>query len=133
MTVCFNPSSVSKRFDPIKPATPVTSQVRGVEERSDIVLEKDIAKNSIVSRFRFFGCWDSTKSRGLQVFSWVDARLSRTQPRDTRTRKRLNRSKSITFSRKQNPRYLAFLSTKSQYFSSSTSTKRTRGMNCQPR
>ena len=140
MTVWFNPSSVSKRFDPIKPATPVTSQVRGVEEISDFVLEKDIAKKFYSKRVWVSGYWDSTKSRGLQVFSWVDARLSRTQPRGTRTRKRMNRSKSITFSGKQNPRYLAFLSTKSQYFSSSTSsvslstsTKRTSGMNCQPR
>jgi hypothetical protein len=38
----------------------------------------------------------------LEVFSWVDARLSRTQHRGTRTRtrKRLNRFKSITFSGK---------------------------------
>jgi hypothetical protein len=41
----------------------------------------------------------------LQVFSWVDARLSRTQPRGTRTRtrtrKRLNRFKSISPPKKQ--------------------------------
>ncbi|MFM2011533.1 MAG: hypothetical protein RLZZ396_317 [Planctomycetota bacterium] len=53
----------------------------------------------------------------LQVFSRVDARLSRTQPRGTRTRtrtrKRLNRFKSITFSGKLEPQYLALLSTKS--------------------
>jgi hypothetical protein len=40
----------------------------------------------------------------LEVFSWVDARLSRTQHRGTRTRtrtrKRLIRFKSITFSGK---------------------------------
>jgi len=53
----------------------------------------------------------------LQVFSWVDARLSR-----TRTRKRRNRFKSISLLRKLEPRYLARLSTKSEYFSSSTST-----------
>ena len=36
----------------------------------------------------------------LQVFKWVEVRLSRTQRRGTRTRarKRLNRFKSITFS-----------------------------------
>jgi hypothetical protein len=53
----------------------------------------------------------------VQVFSWVDARLSRTQPRGTRTRtrtrKRRNRFKSITLSGKLEPRYLACLSTKS--------------------
>ena len=82
----------------------------------------------------------------LQVFSWVDARLSRTQPRGTRTRtrtrKRRNRFKSISLLKKLEPRYLARLSTKSEYFSSSTSTvslstststKRTSGRNCWPR
>ena len=82
----------------------------------------------------------------LQVFSWVDARLSCTQPRGTRTRtrtrKRRNRFKSISLLKKLEPRYLARLSTKSEYFSSSTSTvslstststKRTSGGNCWPR
>ncbi len=86
----------------------------------------------------------------LQVFSWVDARLSCTQPRGTRTRtrtrtrKRRNRFKSISLLKKLEPRYLARLSTKSEYFSSSTSTvslststststKRTSGRNCWPR
>jgi hypothetical protein len=60
----------------------------------------------------------------LQVFQWVEARLSRTQRSGTRTRtrtrKRLNRFKSITFSGKQEPQYLAGLLTKSQYLSSSS-------------
>jgi len=52
----------------------------------------------------------------LQVFKWVEVRLSRTQRRGTRTRtrKRLNRFKSITFSEKLEPQVLARLSMKSQ-------------------
>ncbi|MFM2013997.1 MAG: hypothetical protein RLZZ396_2781, partial [Planctomycetota bacterium] len=54
----------------------------------------------------------------LQVYSRVEARLSRTQRRGTRTRtrtrKRLNRFKTITFSGKWEPLYLARLFTKSE-------------------
>ena len=49
------------------------------------------------------------KNTVLQVFSWVEAWLSRTQRRGTRPRprKRLNRFNSITFSGKLEPQYLA--------------------------
>jgi hypothetical protein len=50
----------------------------------------------------------------IQEFQWVKARLFRTQLRGTRTRKRLNRCKALTFSRKLNPRYLGRMSTISQ-------------------
>jgi len=43
----------------------------------------------------------------LQVFYWIEDRLSRTQRRGTGTRKRLNRFESITFSGKPDPQYLA--------------------------
>jgi hypothetical protein len=53
----------------------------------------------------------------LQVFQWVEARLSRTQRSGTRTRtrKRLNRFKSIAFSGKLEPQSLGRMSTTSQY------------------